>query len=120
MGEKHIIKIYPWDISMTRQWSPASGLYRLRDDSPDKLARDLWEQGSYIQQSATVEMLAHGNPRKAAEFVRALEKNHPESKKDIRGRYSSSIENYLFETPLDLLPSDPSEYPLDVEIHYVQ
>ena len=100
-----------WEESATGEWGPDTGLYRLRDDSPADLARWLWEQGRGVQVTATIELLAHGNPRKAGEFVRALTHQNVMLSHKIRAQYGE-LANYLFDTPLEEMPSCPAEYPL--------
>lgn len=73
---KSRFKLYDWKDSATGDWSPETGLNRLRDDSPENLADWLWEQGSVVQATAAFELMAHGNPRKAAEFLRIMANQH--------------------------------------------
>lgn len=104
---------YSWDESATRQWGPESGLYALRDDTPDDLAHLLWEPGISVQNSAIVELMAHGNPRKAAEVARALVTHYPVTERSIRTFFGLETGDYLLLLPLALLPSSPEEYPQD-------
>ena len=105
------LRFRSWEESATGDWSPSTGLYRLRDDTPQNLASWMWEQGKYVQRTATIELLAHGNPRKAAEFVRALADQHPLLRQKIRQDYDE-LSNLLFDTPLEQLPASPKEYSL--------
>jgi hypothetical protein len=102
---------YSWEESATRQWGLDSGLYALRDDKPDDLAHILWKPGISVQNSAIIELMAHGNPRKAAEVARALVTNYPVTEQSIRAGFGPDLSDYLLLLPLELLPSSPEEYP---------
>jgi len=105
-GERKII-IYPWNVSVTKMWGPDTGLFRLRDDSPEKLAELTWPAGIDVQKSAVIEMLKHGSIRKAAQFVRALVDQHPELTDTIRGQYQGM--EALFDTRLEDFPESPAD-----------
>lgn len=113
--EQTIITIYPWNISKTGQWCRETGLYDLRDRSPEELANLLWEPGDAVQNSAIVELMFHGNPKKAAAFARELVRKHPVAEQTIRSSFSF-IADYLLKAPLERLPGRPEEYPPDVII----
>jgi len=108
-------RFYSWEKSATGDWSPDTGLYRLRDDSPTKLADWLWENGIRVQQTATIELMAHGNLRKAAELVRALAEQHPFQRPQIRDQYGC-LSDVLFDSLLESLPSSPAEYPISSRV----
>jgi hypothetical protein len=113
------VVFYPWSLSATGDWSPDTGLFELRDRTPEELVELLWEPGIYVQNSAIVELMAHGNPRKAAALARELVKKHPIAEKSIREGFKRAAD-YLLKAPLDNLPSKPEEYPRNVKIGYVQ
>jgi hypothetical protein len=119
MDEREPLRVYPWSMSFTGDWSIETGLHKIRDYPPEELAEFLWPWGKRIQQSAVYELLVHCNPRKAAKFVRTLVDQHPELESSIRSQYAI-MEEYLFDTPLENLPSKPSECPSDVRIEYIQ
>ena len=105
-------RLYGWDESATGEWSPETGLYRLRDDTPIYLAKWLWESGGApAQMTATFELMAHGNLRKAAEVVRTLADQHILFKPKMRTQYGSLAE-CLFDAQLESLPASPEEYSL--------
>lgn len=113
------LSIHPWSHSVTGEWSEDSGLLNLRDDDPATLSEELWPAGIGVQQTAVIELMAHGNPRKAAQLVRSLVEQHPDLKDTIRSQYAG-LEEYLFDLPLDRLPSKPDEYPKNIKISYIQ
>lgn len=96
------IKIYPWSMSITGMWGPDTGLYALRDEQAEQIAEMIWPAGIGVQQSAVVELLAHGNIRKAAQLVRALAGQHPELSEKIRSQYQGMEK--LFDAPLEDFP----------------
>lgn len=100
-----------WDESATGDWSINTGLHRLRDDSPNNLAKWLWDNGIHVEVSGVIELLAHGNPRKAAEVARALVDQNIMFAHKIRAQYGE-LAPYLFDTPLEEMPSCPAEYPI--------
>lgn len=117
--ENKPIKFYPWSVSVTGSWGPDTGIYYLRDLSPEELVDLLWEPGIHVQNTAIIELMAHGNPRKAAEVARALVEKHPIVEKSIREGFGD-IADYLLRIPLEKIPSSPSEYPKDVKIEFIQ
>jgi len=116
--DREKLLFYPWSMSATGDWSPETGIYLLRDKTPEDLAEILWEPGIYVQNSAIVELIRHGNPRKAAEVARALVKAHPIVEKSIKEGFGEEFANYLFKTQLDTLPSKPEEYDNGVNVQY--
>lgn len=116
--EQPVVTVYPWNLSKTGYWGPKTGLHELRDLDPDELAEWLCEPG-HVQNSAIAEIVAHGNPKKAAKLARALVHNHPVSEKSIREGFGE-FANILLTFPLSSLPSEPKEYPAHVKIEYIQ
>jgi len=112
--------IYPWFQSITGSWSPDTGLYLLRDLEPEELVDLLWSVGSHVQNTALVELVAHGNPRKAATLARALIKRHPVAEKSIREFLGADMSQLLLDSPLHQLPTCPKEFPLNVRVQYLQ
>jgi hypothetical protein len=108
--EPRRVVIVSWDVSATGNWCPRTGLHELRDRSPSELAEWLWEWGSYPQNSAIIELIAHGNPRKAAELARALVAAYPITEDSIR-RELAELADYLLTAPLESIPGSPSEFP---------
>lgn len=108
MNEK--VRILPWDISATGSWGPNSGIFLLRDQEVSQLIESLWGYGSHVQNTALIELIAHGNPRKAAEIARGLVIKYPVVEISLR-RDLGPIAEYLLKTPLEALPSNLSEYP---------
>ena len=119
MSENEYLLIYPWSMSATGQWSIDTGLHKLRDCTANELADLLWEHGIFVQQTAVAEIVAHGNPRKAAEFLRALVSKHPDLTDKIRSQYRI-LEREFFDLPLSNLPGSPKEYPPTAKIQYIQ
>lgn len=117
--EVKTLTFYPWNLSATGSWSPDTGIYYLRDMSPEELADLLWEPGIHVQNTAIIELMAHGNPRKAAEVARALVKKHPVVEESIREGFKD-MADYLLRDPLESIPSSPSEYPKHVKIAFIQ
>lgn len=109
MTEKKV-RILPWEMSATGSWGPETGIFLLRDEAISQLVEILWEHGIHVQNTALVELIAHGNPRKAAELARGLVQKYPVVEISLR-RDFGSVAAYLLETPLEQLPSQPSEYP---------
>lgn len=119
-SEAKVYTFYPWSMSSTKKYDKES-LTCLRDQSVQALVMMLWDAGPQTHTSATAEFLSHGNPRKAAEFVRALASQHPEEKLNIRRQYEDrGWTGYLFDTPLSSLPRSPREYPRDALIGFIQ
>ena|SRR4030067_238660 len=114
------ILIYPWELSATDSWSPDTGIFELRDRTAAELADKLWEYGAFVQNTAIVELITHGNPRKAAEFARALVTEHPEVKNSVMECFGQDMFDYLLNSPLENIPSSPQEYPRDVIVEYIQ
>ena len=112
--------IYPWNLSKTGDWSPDTGIYELRDRTPEELIPLLWENGIHVQNTAIAEIMAHGNPRKAAEVARALVKEHPIVEKSIRQGFGEEMGNFLLKVPLDRIPSRPQDYPGNIQVEFVQ
>lgn len=118
--ERKKLTFYPWDVSVTGSWSPDTGIYLLRDETPEKLAEILWKPGIHVQNTAIMELLAHGNPRKAAEVARALINAHPVVEKSIIEEFGEEMVDFLLKTKLELIPSKPEEYPSDIKVDYIQ
>lgn len=115
-----VLLVYGWDTSATGSWSVESGLHKLRDDAPEDLAEILWAWGIHVQNTAMYELIAHGNPRKAAEVARALVEAHPIVEKSIREGFGDEMAKYLLRTKLTTIPSCPAEFPRDIVVQYVQ
>jgi len=114
------IVFYPWNLSKTGQWSPDTGLYYLRDNPPEQLAEWLLEMDDkMVQTSAIVELMVHGNPRKAAQIARIMVRRNPEVELPLRESFGELAE-YFLDTNLELLPGSPAEYPKDVKISFLQ
>jgi hypothetical protein len=106
---KKAFRFYDWNESATGYWSIDTGLHRLRDEPVSGLVSDLWNFRVY--QSASIELLAHGNPRKAAELAREIRAQHIVEGHKIREQYGVLAE-LMFDVPLEQLPSKPEEYPI--------
>lgn len=121
--DQRIITFYPWNLSQTGKWGSGTeeyGLNLLRYKAPQELAELLWEPGRDVQQTAIIEIMAHGNPRKAAEVARELVRLHPAAERSLREDLQEPTTSFLLETPLRNIPSKPEEYPANVIIRYVQ
>jgi len=57
------------------------------------------------------EILAHGNPRKAAMVARNLVEQHPICESSLRKETGTEMTDYLLKSELLKLPSKPEEYP---------
>jgi len=112
--------IYPWDMSVTNSWT-TQGLHGLRDVAINEIAEILNGEGSEeIYISAMAEYLAHGYVRKAAEVTRAMIKGTPSVKDLVTNRFNESLAKQLLRTKLEYLPANPSEFPKNMLIEYVQ
>jgi len=118
-SEQKTITFYPWELSTTGAWGPDTGIFKLRDESPEELADLLWEPGIYVQNTAIIELMTHGNPRKAAAVARALVGKHPVAEQSIRNQFGD-MANFLLEEPLENIPGSPQEYPRDINISFIQ
>lgn len=116
--ERKKFLFYPWNLSRSGCWSPES-LSELRDRTPGDLAEILFEEGVYSQAAAMIELIGHGNPRKAAEVVRIMVEKHPATEEGFKKIFGPELDFFL-RVPLDKLPSRPQEYPDEAEINYVQ
>jgi hypothetical protein len=116
--ERRKFTFYPWNLSSTGCWSSES-LSELKNGMPEDLAEMLWEKGIYAQGAAMIELIEHGNPRKAAEVARVLVKNHPAAEDGFKKIFGSQLD-LILRVPLDNLPSRPQEYPNTTEVGYVQ
>lgn len=120
MTERQTLIIYPWSMSSTGLWSLDTGIYELRDRSPEELVDLLWEPGISIQNTAIAELISHGNQRKAAEVARALVKKHSVVEISIREGFGEDMGDFLLKTPLEYIPSKPQEFPPSVIIEFIQ
>lgn len=118
---KKELKIYPWNMSITGAWSLDTGILLLRDLSPEELSSLLWEYGIRVQNTAIVELIAHGNPRKASAFARKLVADHPEAIASIQESFGEEILEMLLHRPLEKIPGSPEEFNTQVfEVVYIQ
>lgn len=46
--EQKRLRIYPWSLSATGSWSPDTGIYELRNRTPEELSELLWEPGIHV------------------------------------------------------------------------
>lgn len=113
------VRIYPWSFSVTREWGPDTGIYLLRDEDPVTLARILFENGRYVIGTGLYEIIAHGNPRRAAEVARELTKIDPGLETEFTRLFGEEGTKTLLKRALAEIPSAPSEYPANVRIMYV-
>jgi hypothetical protein len=116
--ERKKFLFYPWNLSTTGYWSPES-LSELKDRTPEDLAEILFERGVCVQGAAMIELIEHGNPRKAAEVVRIMVKNHSATEEGFKRILGPELDFFL-RVPLDKLPSRPQEYPNVAKVEYVQ
>ncbi len=101
---------YGWGESATGNFGDDE-LLRLRDEHPSEIAQALWNPGRFVQTQALYELLAHGNPRKAAMVARNLVEQHPICENSLREDVGDEITDYLLKSQLLNLPSKPEEYP---------
>jgi hypothetical protein len=83
----------------------------LRDENPAKIAEAIWEPGVSVQKFTLIELLAHGNPRKAALVARNLVEQHPIAKAYLHKDFGDKMADYFLKTDILKLPSKPDEYP---------
>lgn len=117
------LTFYPWSMSATGDWSDECGLKELAkyaggEISPEELAEWLWKPGAYVQNSAVVELLKHGNVRQAATLVKTLVDIHPVCKKTLEEQFGSMVDEFMNKSP-DKFPSKASEYPANVLLRFV-
>ena len=117
--ESKTLTFYPWDRSSTGFWDVESGLPDLRDKPAEVLAKALLSGGSHVQNTAIVELMTHGNPRKAAAVARELIKQHPIAIDSIM-RDFGLFKKLLLEVPLANIPSKPEEYPKRMSAQHIQ
>lgn len=117
---KHIV--YPWNMSATREFDQKE-LRKIRDEEPKVLAEVLWPGGKAVRNRALIELIAHGNPRKAAEVTRAQTTEHPKQttliKKQLEEAFGSKAARMLLTQNLSSIPSSPKEFPPDT-VTYIQ
>lgn len=104
-------KIYPWSISATMEMGYGFGdeqLMMLQFDDLEFLA-DWLNEKSYGIMPSILEILAHGNDRRAFELARKLVELNPEHRKRFENVMDEATLRYWFESPLDLIPAEPSE-----------
>lgn len=112
------IKIYPWSISVTGGFNERE--LRFLRIFPVKYLIEDFDENPYSITRALVEIVFHGNPRRAAQFARGLVELNP----DHLERFREYFEGYeqemevLFKKPIDEFPSQPSE--IRGPIEYVQ
>lgn len=114
------ITIYPWNLSKTGQWSPETGIYYLRDNPPEQLAEWFLEMDDeMVLTSAIVELMVHGNPRKAAQIAQIMVQKNSDLEKSLRKSFGD-LSEYFLDKDIELLPGSPAEYPKDVKISFFQ
>lgn len=111
-------------MSVTKLWGSETGLKNLADYAKgiipvEELVEALWDSGSDTQVTAITELSMHGNTRQAAILVRAMIRAHPETELTFRASYGEVITEFLTHDAMDFV-SDPSEYPDDIIIEYIQ
>lgn len=114
--------IYPWTLSATGDWDPKTSLLDLRDLTSQELFRELGNpevKALALTISAISELIAHGNPRKAASLARLYAKQNPGLKQWFHDQDGTAAE-LLFEAQLSTLPAEPKEYPPQVRVEYLQ
>jgi len=73
------VPIYPWSVSATKRYNQEA-LRELRDKPPERLAEESLSAGGNTLKFTLIELMCHGNPRKAAETARAAADEHSEVK----------------------------------------
>lgn len=124
-GKKGIVpdslSFMDWNSSITGDWDIESGLHELRDLSVNDLSDDLWNGDDYyVTNSALLELIGHGNPRKAAAVAQDIVRKHGEAKEYILQGLGNDIGNRLLESNPQDLPSSPKEYPKHIKVTMVQ
>ncbi len=108
MSTEAPIKLFPWNMSATGRWE-ISSLQELQTHEPEDLAEPLWKQG--LLHSALIELISHGNPRKAALIARISVKTDPTREQIIIENIGPLAKDLLRCRNLKSLPSKPSEFP---------
>lgn len=108
MNEK---KSYTWYESATGDLS-SENLLSLRDETVSQLVELLWPGGTYYSRSPILELIAHGDPRKAAELAGALVEKYPPVRVLLRRDFRRNL-YYLLDIPLEYLPSKLAEFTQD-------
>lgn len=120
MERRKTITVYPWSLSVTGLWGPDTGIYYLRDETPEEIANWFGEVKDLVFiDSGLAEIMAHGNPRKSAEVFRLLIKKHPEMEKELKGQVGEEVYDFLTKGDLTDIPSKPSEYSRNLKIEYM-
>lgn len=124
---EHTVEIFPWNMSATKQWGQDTGLPQLQSyaqgvvtDPEDGVVtvKDMvdWlgEEDPQIQLSAMDELIRHGHPRQAVEFLQALVKTKPECETPLRSALepkAPGVMDLYLKSPLDRFPGNPQEFP---------
>jgi hypothetical protein len=98
-----------WDESKTGQFGQRE-LLRLRDEHPSVLAESLWAPGAFVQGVVVKELLAHGNPQKAALVCRELVGARPVTETTLRDAVGDKVVDFLLQADVRVLPRTPDEY----------
>jgi hypothetical protein len=117
---EHTVWIFPWTVAVTEKWKNPEDLAKLRDGSPAELGVALRAAGTASLGSALLEILYHGNQRKAAEVARAAAYKDEMIAKCIKDVFGETEARKLLTYPLDNLIEKPAENPRGFEIVYVQ
>lgn len=118
MAQKEVM-IFPWSMSATGQWSEETGLLKLRDDTIKELVEWLFPWGYIPQNTAIVELMAHGNLRRAAEFARNLVEAYPVCERSVRASFGETTDR-LLNDDLESFPSKPEEFSPEFRIVFIQ
>lgn len=95
-------------MSVTGRWTKSS-LLELQTQEPEDLAGPLWEQS--LLHSALLELISHGNLRKAARIARISVEIDPTREQIIVEKIGPLAKDLLHCRNLKSLPSKPSEFP---------
>lgn len=97
-------------MSATGKWA-ISSLLELQTQEPEDLAGPLWEQS--LLHSALLELISHGNLRKAAHIIKILVMTDPTREQFIE-KIGPFAKDLLHCRKLESLPSKPSEFPPNI------
>jgi hypothetical protein len=78
----------------------------------------LWPPGIYVQNSAVIELMDHGNVCPAAALVCALVEAHPVCRFSLTEQFGGLIDMFLANP--SMFPNNPSEFPPDIIVRFAE
>ncbi len=115
--EKSMLKVYPWSMSATGYFH-RDQLVVLQYHDVGKLVQ-LLDQEPHMLIISVMEIIGHGNIRRAVQIARGLVEVNPRHEQRFRQYMDQDTMRYWFSEPLEKIPSNPSEIPVPIEYVYV-